>query len=125
MNWTQAQLLASQLANDIDKGEGKNDDIPSNLRLFNCESLGNAFQITTQPLSSFEILQLQWLLHRDHALTAAAGYCDYNYNHNDDDDDGDAYATVEEVEMFSEPEGDVWFGVEFDTPTSGSWEQQI
>lgn len=70
--------------NDIAKGQGKDDDVPPNLRLFNCEALGvissgDVFQITTHnpkihPLPSFEILQLQWLMHRVRALAAAAGY---------------------------------------------------
>lgn len=73
--------------NDIAKGQGKEDDVPPNLRLFNCETLGvissgDVFQITTHnpkihPLPSFEILQLQWLMHRVRALAAAAGYRDF------------------------------------------------
>lgn len=65
-----------------------------NLRLLDCDSCnilqsGGLITVTTDdpqslPLPSFEILHLQWILHRVRALAAAAGPDD---EFGDDDDD--------------------------------------
>ena len=48
-------------------------------------------------------------MHRVRALAAAAGYRDFD---DDFDDDDDCHGAAEDVEILSESEGDVWFGVD-------------
>lgn len=82
-------------AMDLSRGgrDGSGTSSP-NLRLVDCDSCrilqsGDLVTVTTDdpeslPLPSFEILQLQWILHRVRALAAAAGFHD-EFSDNDDD----------------------------------------
>ena len=82
-------------AMDLSRGgrDGSGTSSP-NLRLVDCDSCrilqsGDVVTVTTDdpeslPLPSFEILQLQWILHRVRALAAAAGFHD-EFSDNDDD----------------------------------------
>lgn len=75
-------------------GRDKSDNQTQNLRLLDCDSCnvlqsGDLITVTTDdpeslPLPSFEILHLQWILHRVRALAAAAGFDD-EFGEDDDD----------------------------------------
>ena len=77
---------------DLSKG-GRDKPYSSRLRLFDTDSCkplqsGDVITVTTDdpellPLPSFEILHLQWILHRMRALAAATGFND-NFDNNDD-----------------------------------------
>lgn len=81
-------------------GRDKSDTSIPNLSLLDCDSCnilqsGDLITVTTDdpeslPLPSFEILHLQWILHRVRALAAAAGFDD------ELDDDDDDYGLGEE-----------------------------